>query len=206
MFFSHRFVPIFEDVFGPENGGTGTPAKLRKGKKILLWHQVRTTTWLLFIYAKSNFPGISDDLGTFSKIFLCRTSFAFLVNIGLENIFYETWKVNSYSLLICVINFIYLNVLGIRPSRHLLNKDFPGKHDVCMQHFNCNSFHCNIFDCNNLSLFLGTDDKIDSNFSDLTSRFDGIVDHEENCILEALCERHQGTFSMKFFFLLDRWI
>jgi len=130
-----KFVPIFEDVFGPENGGTGTPAKLRKGKKILLWHQVRTTTWLLFIYAKSNFPGISDDL------------------------------VNSYSLLICVINFIYLNVLGIRPSRHLLNKDFPG-----------------------------TDDKIDSNFSDLTSRFDGIVDHEENCILEALCERHQGVF------------
>ena len=63
----HRFVPIFEDVFGPENGGTGTPAKLRKGKKILLWHQVRTTTWLLFIYAKSNFPGISDDLGTFSE-------------------------------------------------------------------------------------------------------------------------------------------
>ena len=47
-----------------------------------------------------------------------------------------------------------------------------------------------------LSQFLGTDDKIDSNFSDLTSRFDGIVDHEENCILEALCERHQGILSI----------
>ena len=115
-------------------------------------------------------------------------------SLGLSNsttrwVLYETWKVNSYSLLICVINFIYLNVLGIRPSRHLLNKDFPGNAGIWIHHF--------IIIVKNrtfLSQFLGTDDKIDSNFSDLTSRFDGIVDHEENCILEALCERHQGTF------------
>lgn len=61
-----------------------------------------------------------------------------------------------------------------------------------------------VFNATILNPFVGTDDKIDSNFSDLTSRFDGIVDHEENCILEALCERHQGTFFKKYFFLLDR--
>ena len=84
--------------------------------------------------------------------------------------------------------------MGIRPSRHLLNKDFPGKTAAWLQHFDCNVL-CDVFNATILNSFLGTDDKIDSNFSDLTSRFDGIVDHEENCILEALCERHQGTFS-----------
>ena len=68
----------------------------------------------------------------------------------------------------------------------------------------CSIFTATVFIATILNPFLGTDDKIDSNFSDLTSRFDGIVDHEENCILEALCERHQGTFSKKYFFLLDR--
>ena len=93
-----KFVPIFDDVFGGEtSGGKGTPLKLRKGKKLIQWPNVRQTAWLLFIYAKSNFPGIADDL------------------------------VNSYSLLICVINYIYLNVLSVKPSHHLLNRDFPGR-------------------------------------------------------------------------------
>ena len=61
----------------------------------------------------------------------------------------------------------------------------------------CSILTPKVFIASILNPFLGTDDKIDSNFSDLTSRFDGIVDHEENCILEALCERHQGTFSRK---------
>ena len=83
-------------MFGTETSSIGTPVK-RKGKaRSINWNQVKSTTWLLFIYAKSHFPGISDDL------------------------------VNSYSLLIVVINFIYLNVLPIKPNKHLLNPEFPG--------------------------------------------------------------------------------
>ena len=65
-------------------------------QKQLDWVQIRNFSWLLFIHSKSNFPGIADDL------------------------------VNSYHLLLCVINFVYLNVLCMPNARNLLNKKFPG--------------------------------------------------------------------------------
>ena len=65
-------------------------------KKIIDRDQVRDFTWLFFIHAKSNFPGIADDL------------------------------VNSYHLLLCVVNFVYLNVLCISSPGRLINPDFPG--------------------------------------------------------------------------------
>ena len=65
-------------------------------KKIINRDQVRDFTWLFFIHAKSNFPGIADDL------------------------------VNSYHLLLCVVNFVYLNVLCISSPGRLINPDFPG--------------------------------------------------------------------------------
>ena len=70
-----RFIPIFDDVFGTETNSIGTPVK-RKGKvRSINWNQVKSTTWLLFIYAKSNFPGISDDLGIGNKLFLINHTY-----------------------------------------------------------------------------------------------------------------------------------
>ena len=91
-----KFVPIFEDLFGKESDAVIGSTSRRKNRKPIDWIQIRNFTWLLFIHAKSNFPGIADDL------------------------------VNSYHLLLCVINFVYLNVLCLTNARNLLNKEFPG--------------------------------------------------------------------------------
>ncbi|XP_055476901.1 retinoblastoma-like protein 2 isoform X1 [Psammomys obesus] len=97
-----KYEPIFQDVFKypPEE-----QPRQQRGRKQR--RQPCTTAeifhfcWVLFIYAKGNFPMISDDL------------------------------VNSYHLLLCALDLVYGNALQCSNRKELVNPNFKGLSEDC---------------------------------------------------------------------------
>ncbi|XP_060643920.2 retinoblastoma-like protein 2 isoform X1 [Anolis sagrei] len=92
-----KYEPIFQDIFKhPQDD----PPRQQRGRKQrrqpCTVSEVFQFCWVLFVYAKGNFPMISDDL------------------------------VNSYHLLLCVLDLVYGNSLQCPNHKDLLNPTFKG--------------------------------------------------------------------------------
>ncbi|XP_051975626.1 retinoblastoma-like protein 2 [Xyrauchen texanus] len=92
-----KYVPIFKDIFKIP---TEELPRIHRGRKQRRYPctvtEVFNFCWILFIHAKGNFPMISDDL------------------------------VNSYHLLLCVLDLVYGNSLLCSSRKDLLNPLFKG--------------------------------------------------------------------------------
>ncbi|XP_005388362.2 PREDICTED: retinoblastoma-like protein 2 isoform X2 [Chinchilla lanigera] len=92
-----KYEPIFQDIFKyPQE----EPPRQQRGRKQrrqpCTVSEIFHFCWVLFIYAKGNFPMISDDL------------------------------VNSYHLLLCALDLVYGNALQCANRKELVNPNFKG--------------------------------------------------------------------------------
>ncbi|XP_015997870.2 retinoblastoma-like protein 2 isoform X1 [Rousettus aegyptiacus] len=92
-----KYEPIFQDIFKyPQE----EPPRQQRGRKQrrhpCTVSEIFHFCWVLFIYAKGNFPMISDDL------------------------------VNSYHLLLCALDLVYGNALQCSNRKELVNPNFKG--------------------------------------------------------------------------------
>ncbi|RWS02001.1 Retinoblastoma-like protein 1 [Dinothrombium tinctorium] len=94
-FIFQKYKPIFLDIFKDPVSLPVRHSKSRKQRKqSITSSDIFTFCWTFFVYVKSNFPAISDDL------------------------------VNSYHLLLACIDFCYSNALVAENAKELLNPDF----------------------------------------------------------------------------------
>ncbi|XP_028931257.1 retinoblastoma-like protein 2 isoform X1 [Ornithorhynchus anatinus] len=92
-----KFEPIFQDIFKyPQEEQPRPPRGRKQRRQPCTVSEVFHFCWVLFVYAKGNFPMISDDL------------------------------VNSYHLLLCALDLVYGNAVQCSNRRELLNPNFKG--------------------------------------------------------------------------------
>uniref|UniRef100_A0A6J0U4X4 Retinoblastoma-like protein 2 n=1 Tax=Pogona vitticeps TaxID=103695 RepID=A0A6J0U4X4_9SAUR len=92
-----KYEPIFQDIFKyPQDDQPRQQRGRKQRKQPCTVSEVFQFCWVLFVYAKGNFPMISDDL------------------------------VNSYHLLLCVLDLVYGNSLQCPNRKELLNPSFKG--------------------------------------------------------------------------------
>ncbi|CAN9498656.1 unnamed protein product [Ophioblennius macclurei] len=93
-----KFIPVFASVFRTPRDEA--PPRAQRGRKHrrhpCTIREVFNFCWLLFVHAKGNFPMIGDDV------------------------------VNSFHLLLCVVDLVFTNALLSQARKDLLNPDFPG--------------------------------------------------------------------------------
>ncbi|XP_070616275.1 retinoblastoma-like protein 2 [Erythrolamprus reginae] len=92
-----KYEPIFQDIFKyPQDDQPRPPRGRKQRRQPCTVSEVFQFSWVLFVYAKGNFPMISDDL------------------------------VNSYHLLLCVLDLVYGNSLQCPNRKEILNPSFKG--------------------------------------------------------------------------------
>ncbi|XP_036131920.1 retinoblastoma-like protein 2 [Molossus molossus] len=92
-----KYEPIFQEIFKHPQGEQPRQQRGRKQRRQpCTVSEVFQFCWVLFIYAKGNFPMISDDL------------------------------VNSYHLLLCALDLVYGNALQCSNRKELVNPNFKG--------------------------------------------------------------------------------
>lgn len=92
-----KYEPIFQDIFKyPQEEQPRQQRGRKQRRQPCTVSEVFHFCWVLFIYAKGNFPMISDDL------------------------------VNSYHLLLCALDLVYGNALQCSNRKELVNPDFKG--------------------------------------------------------------------------------
>ncbi|XP_015277701.1 PREDICTED: retinoblastoma-like protein 2 [Gekko japonicus] len=92
-----KYEPIFQDIFKhPQEDQPRQQRGRKQRRQPCTVSEVFQFCWVLFVYAKGNFPMISDDL------------------------------VNSYHLLLCVLDLVYGNALQCPNRKELLNFNFKG--------------------------------------------------------------------------------
>uniref|UniRef100_A0A8D0B9A7 Retinoblastoma-like protein 2 n=1 Tax=Salvator merianae TaxID=96440 RepID=A0A8D0B9A7_SALMN len=92
-----KYEPIFQDIFKyPQEDQPRQQRGRKQRRQPCTISEVFQFCWVLFVYAKGNFPMISDDL------------------------------VNSYHLLLCVLDLVYGNALQCPNCKELLNPTFKG--------------------------------------------------------------------------------
>ncbi|XP_061449609.1 retinoblastoma-like protein 2 isoform X2 [Rhineura floridana] len=92
-----KYEPIFQDIFKyPQDDQPRQQRGRKQRRQPCTVSEVFQFCWVLFVYAKGNFPMISDDL------------------------------VNSYHLLLCVLDLVYGNSLQCPNRKELLNLNFKG--------------------------------------------------------------------------------
>ncbi|KAG8144120.1 hypothetical protein E2320_001237 [Naja naja] len=92
-----KYEPIFQDIFKyPQDDQPRQPRGRKQRRQPCTVSEVFQFCWVLFVYAKGNFPMISDDL------------------------------VNSYHLLLCVLDLVYGNSLQCPNRKEILNPSFKG--------------------------------------------------------------------------------
>ncbi|XP_066493965.1 retinoblastoma-like protein 2 [Tiliqua scincoides] len=95
-----KYEPIFQDIFKyPQDDQPRQQRGRKQRRQPCTVSEVFQFCWVLFVYAKGNFPMISDDL------------------------------VNSYHLLLCVLDLVYGNSLQCPNRKELLNPTFKGLPD-----------------------------------------------------------------------------
>ncbi|KAM5263215.1 retinoblastoma-like protein 2 isoform 4-T4 [Ctenodactylus gundi] len=92
-----KYEPIFQDIFKyPQEEQPRQQRGRKHRRQPCTVSEIFHFCWALFIYAKGNFPMISDDL------------------------------VNSYHLLLCALDLVYGNALQCSNRKELLNPNFKG--------------------------------------------------------------------------------
>ncbi|XP_059569775.1 retinoblastoma-like protein 2 isoform X2 [Alligator mississippiensis] len=92
-----KYEPIFQDIFRhPQEDQPRQQRGRKQRRQPCTVSEVFQFCWVLFVYAKGNFPMISDDL------------------------------VNSYHLLLCALDLVYGNAVQCPNRRELLNPNFKG--------------------------------------------------------------------------------
>ncbi|XP_036922205.1 retinoblastoma-like protein 2 isoform X2 [Sturnira hondurensis] len=92
-----KYEPIFQEIFKyPQEEQPRQPRGRKQRRQPCTVSEVFHFCWVLFIYAKGNFPMISDDL------------------------------VNSYHLLLCALDLVYGNAVQCSNRKELLNPSFKG--------------------------------------------------------------------------------
>ncbi|KAM9607303.1 retinoblastoma-like protein 2 isoform 1-T2 [Trichechus inunguis] len=92
-----KYEPIFQDIFKyPQEEQPRQQRGRKQRRQPCTVSEVFQFCWVLFIYAKGNFPMISDDL------------------------------VNSYHLLLCALDLVYGNALQCPNRKELVNPNFKG--------------------------------------------------------------------------------
>ncbi|XP_045674383.1 retinoblastoma-like protein 2 isoform X2 [Phyllostomus hastatus] len=92
-----KYEPIFQEIFKyPQEEQPRQPRGRKQRRQPCTVSEVFHFCWVLFIYAKGNFPMISDDL------------------------------VNSYHLLLCALDLVYGNAVQCSNRKELLNPNFKG--------------------------------------------------------------------------------
>ncbi|KAM6176800.1 retinoblastoma-like protein 2 isoform 6-T6 [Erethizon dorsatum] len=92
-----KYEPIFQDIFKyPQEEQPRQQRGRKQRRQPCTASEVFHFCWVLFIYAKGNFPMISDDL------------------------------VNSYHLLLCALDLVYGNALQCSHRKELVNPNFKG--------------------------------------------------------------------------------
>ncbi|XP_053519234.1 retinoblastoma-like protein 2 isoform X2 [Artibeus jamaicensis] len=92
-----KYEPIFQEIFKyPQEEQPRQPRGRKQRRQPCTASEVFHFCWVLFIYAKGNFPMISDDL------------------------------VNSYHLLLCALDLVYGNAVQCSNRKELLNPGFKG--------------------------------------------------------------------------------
>ncbi|XP_037672441.1 retinoblastoma-like protein 2 isoform X3 [Choloepus didactylus] len=92
-----KYEPIFQDIFKyPQEEQPRQQRGRKQRRQPCTVSEVFQFCWVLFIYAKGNFPMISDDL------------------------------VNSYHLLLCALDLVYGNALQCSNRKELVNPNFKG--------------------------------------------------------------------------------
>ncbi|XP_065754543.1 retinoblastoma-like protein 2 isoform X4 [Phocoena phocoena] len=92
-----KYEPIFQDIFKyPQEEQPHQQRGRKQRRQPCTVSEVFHFCWVLFIYAKGNFPMISDDL------------------------------VNSYHLLLCALDLVYGNALQCSNRKELVNPNFKG--------------------------------------------------------------------------------
>uniref|UniRef100_A0A8C3VVK2 Retinoblastoma-like protein 2 n=1 Tax=Catagonus wagneri TaxID=51154 RepID=A0A8C3VVK2_9CETA len=92
-----KYEPIFQDIFKyPQEEQPRQQRGRKQRRQPCTVSEVFHFCWVLFIYAKGNFPMISDDL------------------------------VNSYHLLLCALDLVYGNALQCSNRKELVNPNFKG--------------------------------------------------------------------------------
>ncbi|XP_006863580.1 PREDICTED: retinoblastoma-like protein 2 [Chrysochloris asiatica] len=92
-----KYEPIFQDIFKyPQEEQPRQQRGRKQRRQPCTVSEVFQFCWVLFIYAKGNFPMISDDL------------------------------VNSYHLLLCALDLVYGNALLCSSRKELVNPNFKG--------------------------------------------------------------------------------
>ncbi|XP_063168727.1 retinoblastoma-like protein 2 isoform X1 [Candoia aspera] len=92
-----KYEPIFQDIFKyPQDDQPRQQRGRKQRRQPCTVSEVFQFCWVLFVYAKGNFPMISDDL------------------------------VNSYHLLLCVLDLVYGNSLQCPNRKEILNPCFKG--------------------------------------------------------------------------------
>ncbi|KAF6079216.1 RB transcriptional corepressor like 2 [Phyllostomus discolor] len=92
-----KYEPIFQEIFKyPQEEQPRQPRGRKQRRQPCNVSEVFHFCWVLFIYAKGNFPMISDDL------------------------------VNSYHLLLCALDLVYGNAVQCSNRKELLNPNFKG--------------------------------------------------------------------------------
>ncbi|XP_039208331.1 retinoblastoma-like protein 2 isoform X1 [Crotalus tigris] len=92
-----KYEPIFQDIFKyPQDDQPRQQRGRKQRRQPCTVSEVFQFCWVLFVYAKGNFPMISDDL------------------------------VNSYHLLLCVLDLVYGNSLQCPNRKEILNPGFKG--------------------------------------------------------------------------------
>ncbi|XP_024407208.2 retinoblastoma-like protein 2 [Desmodus rotundus] len=92
-----KYEPLFQEIFKyPQEEQPRQPRGRKQRRQPCTVSEVFHFCWVLFIYAKGNFPMISDDL------------------------------VNSYHLLLCALDLVYGNAVQCSNRKELLNPNFKG--------------------------------------------------------------------------------
>ncbi|XP_054104617.1 retinoblastoma-like protein 2 isoform X2 [Callithrix jacchus] len=92
-----KYEPIFQDIFKyPQEEQPRQQRGRKQRRQPCTVSEIFHFCWVLFIYAKGNFPMISDDL------------------------------VNSYHLLLCALDLVYGNALQCSNRKELVNPNFKG--------------------------------------------------------------------------------
>lgn len=97
-----KYEPIFQDIFKyPQEEQPRQQRGRKQRRQPCTTSEIFHFCWVLFIYAKGNFPMISDDL------------------------------VNSYHLLLCALDLVYGNALQCSNRKELVNPNFKGLSEDC---------------------------------------------------------------------------
>ncbi|XP_044283681.1 retinoblastoma-like protein 2 isoform X2 [Varanus komodoensis] len=92
-----KYEPIFQDIFKyPQDDQPRQQRGRKQRRQPCTVSEVFQFCWVLFVYAKGNFPMISDDL------------------------------VNAYHLLLCVLDLVFASALQCPNRKELLNPSFKG--------------------------------------------------------------------------------